>query len=187
MKFVDPIRDIEKINAMREVLQNSSDRDLLLFVIGINTGIKINDLLYLTVKDVSDGKKAKEFIYLKESSTDQWKAYYLNNRVKLALKCYLANHCLLLDDYLFQSKKDKQPISRQQAYRIINHAAKEVGVPGNIGMHTLRKTFGYHAYKKGVAISIIMSIFNHHSPKETYRYLGIDKNEERFIKVDVNL
>lgn len=187
MKTVDPIREIEKINAMRQLLKNSSQRDLLLFVIGINTGIKISDLLFLKVNDVWDGKRVKEYLSIKEDPNHEYKTFYLNNRVKEVLKNYLASSQLNLGDYLFKSKRDEKPISRQQAYRIINQAAKEVGIPGNIGMHTLRKTFGYHAYKKGVAISILMSIFNHHSPSETFRYLGISKDDKHFVKVDVNL
>jgi len=40
-----------------------------------------------------------------------------------------------------------QPITRIQAYRILSNAAKQVGVE-EIGTPTLRKTFGYHFYKK---------------------------------------
>ena len=54
-------------------------------------------------------------------------------------------------------------------------------------MHTLRKTFGYHAYRKGIAVSILLSIYNHHSLAETLRYLGIYKNEKHFMKLNVNL
>ena len=91
---------------------------------------------------------------------------------------YLETVDLKETDYLFKSKKDSQPITRQQAYRIINSAAKEVGVPGKIGTHTLRKTFGYHAYRKGIAISILMGIYRHNTPSETLRYIGIDYNEK---------
>ena len=90
-------------------------------------------------------------------------------------------------DYLFKSRKNNNPITRQQAYRIINQAAREVGIEGNIGTHTLRKTFGYHAYRKGIAISILTKLFHHQSSAETLRYIGIDKNENYPIKVDVNL
>jgi len=105
----------------------------------------------------------------------------------MALNNYLANVNLKDDDYLFKSKKNNLPITRQQAYRIINHAAKEVGISGKIGTHTLRKTFGYHAYRKGIAISILMAIYNHQSPAETLRYIGIERNEKQLIKLDVNL
>ncbi|MEK6455292.1 tyrosine-type recombinase/integrase [Caldifermentibacillus hisashii] len=187
MEYVNPIKKIEKIQAMKKVLRQSSLRDLLLFVIGINTGIKVHDLLYLTVKDVWDGSQTREFLYLKDEKNGEVKAFYLNSKVREVLRDYLASNQLQPDDFLFKSKKNNQPITRQQAYRIINLAAKEVGIQEKIGTHTLRKTFGYHAYRKGVAISILKNIFNQHSTAETLKYIGIDKNEQKLIKVDVNL
>lgn len=187
VEYVNPIKKIEKIQAMKKVLRQSSLRDLLLFVIGINTGIKVHDLLYLTVKDVWDGSQTREFLYLKDEKNGEVKAFYLNSKVREVLRDYLASNQLQPDDFLFKSKKNNHPITRQQAYRIINHAAKEVGIQEKIGTHTLRKTFGYHAYRKGVAISILKNIFNQHSTAETLKYIGIDKNEQKLIKVDVNL
>ena len=187
MEYVDPIKSIEKINAIKERLKKQSQRDLVLFVFGINTGVRISALLSLKVEDIWDGTRIKEFLSISDDKSDKVKAYYINNAVKNELEVYLANFDFKDSDFLFKSKKDNQPITRQQAYRIINHAAKEVGVTGKIGMHTLRKTFGYHAYRKGIAVSILMSIYNHHSSAETLRYLGINKNEEHLIKVDVNL
>jgi site-specific recombinase XerD len=187
VEYVNPIKKIEKIQAIKKVLRQSSLRDLLLFVIGINTGIKVHDLLYLTVKDVWDGSQTREFLYLKDEKNGEVKAFYLNSKVREVLRDYLASNQLQPDDFLFKSKKNNQPITRQQAYRIINHAAKEVGIQEKIGTHTLRKTFGYHAYRKGVAISILKNIFNQHSTAETLKYIGIDKNEQKLIKVDVNL
>ena len=49
MEYVDPIKDIEKINAIKKKLKKQSQRDLLLFVFGINTGIRVSDLLTLKV------------------------------------------------------------------------------------------------------------------------------------------
>jgi integrase len=187
MEYVEPIRDVESINAIKEILRKQSKRDLLLFVLGINTGIRISDLLSIKIEDIWDGTGIREFLYLKETNSDETKAYYLNNNVKLAFEDYLKTYVFNDSDYLFKSKKNNQPITRQQAYRIINTAAKEVGIPGKIGTHTLRKTFGYHAYRKGIAISILMSIYHHHSPSETLRYIGISKNEKPLIKLDVNL
>ena len=187
MEYVDPIRNIDKINEMKRFLKKQSQRDLLLFVLGINTGIRVSDLLSLKVADIWDGSEFKEFLYISDPKHDGEQATYLNSSVKKELKLYLANFDFKGSDYLFKSKKNDQPITRQQAYRIINHAAKEVGIPGKIGTHTLRKTFGYHAYRKGIAISILKSIYHHHTPTETLRYIGINKGEELPIKVDVNL
>lgn len=158
----------------------------MLFLFGINTGIRIHDLLHLKVRDVWDGKKVIEFLSISHSRNPR-KLFYLNERVRRTLKRYLMDRDLSLDDYLFKSRKQNQPITRQQAYRIINSAAKEVGIQEKIGTHTLRKTFGYHAYRKGIAISLIQSIYGHHSSTETLRYIGIDKKDRQPIKIDVNL
>jgi integrase len=187
VEFVNPIRDLETIQAMKEELRKHSVRDLLLFVLGINTGISLIDLLNLTVEDVWDGEKPKQFLYVKNERTGEDQAHYLNCNIGEILREYLSMIDWQPGDYLFKSKKDCRPITRQQAYRIINRSAREVGISEKIGTHTLRKTFGYHAYYKGVAISIIKSILHHHSTAETLKYLGIDKNERLPIKVDVNL
>jgi len=187
LEYVEPIKDIGKIMEMKKLLREQSQRDLLLFVLGINTGIRVSDLLSLKVEDVYEGGCFKEFLYINDLKYNEKKAFYLNKSVNKELKIYFDGHDFEQDSYLFKSKKNNQPITRQQAYRIINHAAKEVGIPGKIGTHTLRKTFGYHAYRKGIAISIIKEIYGHHTPNETLRYLGVKKSEERPIKVDVNL
>lgn len=187
MEYVDPIKDIEQINSMKIILQKQSYRDLLLFSLGINTGISLSHLLFLQVQDVWTGEEIKEFLVLTNEKNNETQKFYLNHQVEKVLKNYLAFSDLSQSDYLFKSKKNNQPITRQQAYRIINQAAKLAGITGKIGTHTLRKTFGYHAYRKGIAISIIMDILHHQSPTETLRYIGIDENEKHLIKVDVNL
>lgn len=187
MEFVEPIRDVKKIEAIKELLRKQSQRDLLLFVLGINTGIRVHDLLSLKVADVREGDKIKEFLFLKDADETVERAYFLNSNVHQELNNYFKEFQLEDDDFLFKSRKNDQPISRQQAYRIINKAAKDVGISEKIGMHTLRKTFGYHAYRKGIAISILKEIYQHHSSPETMRYIGIDKHEQKPIKVDVNL
>jgi integrase len=187
VEYVEPIKDIYTINTIKTILKKQSQRDLLLFVLGINTGIRVHDLLSLRVSDIWDETDMKEFLLLEDSLTGKAKPFYLNSSVYMELKTFMSLSNFSSTDYLFKSKKNAQPITRQQAYRIINQAAKEAGITGKIGTHTLRKTFGYHAYRKGIAISILMDIYHHHSPAETLRYIGIDKNEHQLIKVDVNL
>jgi integrase len=187
LEFVDSIKNVDEINAIKEVLRQHSQRDLLFFVLGINTGLRISNLLSLRVGDVRDNDGIKEFIYITDSHSSEMKAFYLNSSVVQELEAYFLMYDFAQKDYLFKSKKNQNPITRQQAYRIINQAAKDAGVQGKIGTHTLRKTFGYHAYRKGIAISIIGKIFNHHSSSETLRYIGIGKNEKQTVKVDVNL
>ncbi|MCA1321208.1 tyrosine-type recombinase/integrase [Bacillus tianshenii] len=185
MEYVEALKDKRYIHAMKEYLNKHSLRDNLFFVMGINMGLRLSELLQLKVQDVVEGEEGiKEFYSCSDGYSP---SIYINNQVRNALASYIKTVEAEPDDYLFKSKKCASPITRQQAYRIINHAAKEVGVPGKVGTHTLRKTFGYHAYHSGVAISILQKHFHHSSPSETLRYLGIKKEENTSVKLDVNL
>ncbi|GGA72782.1 tyrosine-type recombinase/integrase [Ornithinibacillus halotolerans] len=187
MEYVVPIKDISKINDMKNILEKSSLRDYLLFVIGINTGLNPQDLLFLKVEDVWNGENIKEFLHIVDTKTGDTKLHYLNNQVYKALNKYVKSNKINQSDYLFKSTRNEKPITRQQAYRIIKSAAVQAGVEGNTGLHTMRKTFGYHAYRKGVAISILMNMFHHNSRQETLKYIGITEEEKNLVKVDVNL
>ncbi|RBW67280.1 tyrosine-type recombinase/integrase, partial [Bacillus taeanensis] len=83
-------------------------------------------------------------------------------------------HRMAPSDFLFPSRQGDKPISRVQAWNIINEAAREAGVPGPIGTHTLRKTFGYHFYQRTKDVAMLQQIFGHSSPSITLRYIGIN-------------
>ncbi|WP_202801058.1 tyrosine-type recombinase/integrase [Paenisporosarcina sp. TG20] len=94
------------------------------------------------------------------------------------------------DEPLFLSKKKnkgKSPLLRQQACKIINDAAREGGITDKIGTHTLRKTFGYHAYQAGANIEIIQKLFNHSAPSITLRYIGITQDDLDDVYLNLNL
>ena len=77
------------------------------------------------------------------------------------------------EQWLFKSQKGESAISRIQAYRIIKNASVKVGLHERIGTHSLRKTFGYHFYKKTKDIALLQTILNHSHPNITMRYIGI--------------
>ncbi|WP_054636928.1 tyrosine-type recombinase/integrase [Thalassobacillus sp. C254] len=181
MEFVTPIKDIRKIRLMKKVIKKKSSRDYLLFVMGINTGFRIGELLELKVADVRD-EQGNFRLFLEYENKEP---VYLNEQVRRALKHHFLQKAPVSTDYLFQSSRGHAPITRQQAYRIINEAAKLVGVTEKVGTHTLRKTFGYHAYVKGIAVSLIQKRFNQATRSDTLKYIGIDKTEPQ--KIDVNL
>ncbi|WP_445490661.1 tyrosine-type recombinase/integrase [Niallia sp. 03133] len=185
MEVVEAIKDLKQINSMKRYLRKNSERDYLLFVLGINTGLTITELLDIRVKDLFSDETIKDFyIVQKEECT---KDIYLNQKVKKAILSYVQSTSILPDSYLFQSKKADQHLSRQQAYRIIHQAAEAIGLNAKIGTHSMRKTFGYHAYKRGVAISLLQKHFNHSTKQETFKFLGITKEEHSTPRIDVNL
>ncbi|MGP7819128.1 tyrosine-type recombinase/integrase [Niallia sp. 01092] len=187
MEFVEAIKDIKQINSMKRYLKKISERDYLLFVLGINTGLTITELLDIRVKDLFNGKTIKDFYKINKDHCKEENNIYLNQKVQKAILHYVQTTCLAQDNYLFQSKKTDHHISRQQAYRIIHQAAEAIGLEAKIGTHSMRKTFGYHAYKRGVAISLLQKRFNHSTKQETYNFLGITKEEHSIPRIDVNL
>ena len=66
-------------------------------------------------------------------------------------------------------------------------AAEETGIDGNVSCHSLRKTFGYHAWKQGVPPAMLMMIYNHSSYQITKRYLGIIQEEKDDVFYHVQL
>lgn len=179
MNLVQPIRDKRKIEAMKNELLKDGFRNYMLFVIGINTGLRISDILNLTVDMVRD----RTHIRIYEKKTNKYKRFLINENLKKDIVKYIEN---MKDyEYLFPSRKgENQPISRVQAYRILNKAAINVKLE-EIGTHTLRKTFGYWHYQMYKDVAILQDIFNHQFPNITLRYIGInqdikDKTIEKF-------
>ena len=177
MEVVQPIRSKETIAQFKNELLHRSYRDYILFVIGINTGLRISDILQLKVEDVKGSH-----IVITEKKTNKHKRFYINGQLRKELNKYIKG--MNDNDYLFPSRKGDKPITRVQAYRILNDVADKLDV-AEVGTHTLRKTFGYWHYQQYKDVAILQDIFNHSAPSVTLRYIGItddikDKTIEGF-------
>ena len=190
MEFVQPIRDAGKIELMKRILLHGANgpRDYLMFVLGINSGLRISDLLELKMKDIADKKGAPvKRISLREQKTGKAKDFPLGKSSVKAIAVYIKSvgayePC----DYVFFSKKGGR-ITRQHAWKILNAAARAAGIKDNIGTHTLRKTFGYHAYNQGVDIALLMETLNHSAQSITLRYIGITQDQKDRVYRGLNL
>lgn len=200
MKTVEPIRDIKTIKSLRTLLKGQSLRNELLFILGINVGLRISDILKLKFSDlVYPNFKIKDSCSIVEKKTGKTNKFYVGSTVKKALEHYIEEVKIeSLDEYIFKSRKgENKPISRQHAWYILNTAAEMVGlvikdennkiISGEIGTHSLRKTFGYHAYNSGVSLELLMQIFNHSSKTQTLRYIGITEEEKKEVYLRSNL
>ena len=170
MQFVEPIRGKCDIDRVKKILAQKSKRDLLLFLLGINSGLRISDILKLKVKDV----QYVDFIEIKEQKTQKHKRFPVSYAYKRLLNNYTKSKSP--DEWLFKSKKGNRPITRVQAYRVISRACEKAGITTKIGTHTLRKTFGYHFYQEKKDIALLQTIFNHSTPTVTLRYIGINQD-----------
>lgn len=64
MSIVEPIRNIEDLKKVEKILEGQSLRNLLIFLIETNCGLRISDILSLNVGDV----KNKNYIQLVEKT-----------------------------------------------------------------------------------------------------------------------
>ncbi|KQX51995.1 MULTISPECIES: tyrosine-type recombinase/integrase [unclassified Paenibacillus] len=166
MQVVQPIREQEKIEQIQAVLKEQSIRDWLLFTIGINSGLHLSDLLSLKVSDVKD----RSVVSIKEEKTGKAKTFQLSPQLKAYIEEYI--QYMDIDAYLFPSQRTGNPIKRIRVYRILNEAAKQVGL-NDIGTHTLRKTYGYHYYLRTKNVSVLRDLFNQSAPSVTLKYIGV--------------
>ncbi|MGS2776972.1 tyrosine-type recombinase/integrase [Robertmurraya sp. GLU-23] len=168
---VQPIRSKEQIENMKWALKRfCSNRDYILFLTGINTGLRISDLLKLKVKDL----KRKKRIMILEGKTKKARSIQLDNIYR-----EIQEYIKTLDDseWLFPSRKGDKPITVVQAYRQLNKAAEMAEITEGIGTHTMRKTFGYWHYKQFKDVAQLQIILNHAHPEITLRYIGITAEE----------
>jgi integrase len=174
--LVHPIQNVKDIQSIKTLLSDRP-RDLLLFTLGVNNGIRVGDLLKLKVSDVKHLKPG-DSIQIKESKTNKLNVLFINKEVHKALRHFLVNQNPNDDEYLFQSRNKAQHITVMSVNRMVKSWCKAINLNGNYGAHTLRKTFGYiQRTKFGVGFEVLCRRFNHSSPSITMRYLGISDNE----------
>lgn len=188
MNVVEAIKDPKMIENIKRLLRHKNLRDYTLFVVGINSGLRVSDLLSLTVSDVWTGKKPVDRILIQEQKTGKKKQFPLSDNAKSSITEYLKSRPTAMpDEPLFLSRKHGYALTRGQAYKILNMAARQVGLKGTFGTHTLRKTFGYQLYTRGVDLTRIQDMLNHASPGTTLRYIGITQQELDDIYLALNL
>lgn len=184
MSTTQPIRTNDEIEKLKEYfLERGEVRNYVLITMGINTALRISDLLELKWGNVWNFTRHcfYQHITLIEQKTGKRQIIYLNTACVESLdylKTKLKN-LIAAESYIFQSRVGRnQHIGRNRAYTLIKNAWHDLGYEGNISCHSLRKTFGYHAWHNGVSPAVIMSIYNHSSMDITKRYLSIEQDDK---------
>jgi integrase len=172
MNIVQPIRDQNKLELMKQSLKSRSERDYILFSIGINTGFRISDILPLKVSDVKG-----DYIEIVESKTGKHKKVSIRKTLRKEIDSFIRGKHN--DEYLFGGRSKKKttslkntPITTSAVYKMLCKVARKFNLD-NIGTHSMRKTFGYHFYHRTKDIALLMELFNHSEESITLRYVGI--------------
>ena len=172
---VEPIRPWEVLHAIKQRLA-ATPRELLLFTLGINNGVRAGDLLRITVNDVRTAGPG-EVVRLREKRTGGQIPLVLTPGAHQALWRYLERlrpPALPDNMYLFANDAGWTPLKTAELDRLVRQWTAEAGLVGVFGAHTLRKTFGFYQRTRfGVGFEVLAPRFGHQSPAVTARYLGL--------------
>lgn len=192
MGTTQPIRNRKELQKFSTYYQTVKPhpRNYALIILGLNTALRISDLLQLQWSDVYDfyTQRFREHLLILEQKTGKQNYIALNKNAKNALRWYMDACFPQESDYLFCKNTDRQhPINRSQAYRIVKEAAAQTTNSRMVSCHSMRKTFGYHAWKQGTQPALLMGLFNHSSYDVTKRYLGIEQDEKDSVYLKIDL
>jgi integrase len=175
---VEPIRTKKAIEIIKRSLYHKP-RDLCLFTLGINTAYRANELLSITVGQVRN-LQVGHALDLKQSKTQTYRMVTLNRPAVETIRYYFRHDRRLWmaedEDYLFYSRFG-DVLTVPSVTRMVKEWCAAVGLKGNYGSHTMRKTWGFWQYKRGKPIPLLMEAFGHTTQKQTLDYLCIQAAE----------
>lgn len=201
----EPIKSLDDIDRIcRWYLEKSRYRDYMFFVIGINFGLRVSDLLRLRFCDLinEDMTFKREFLILEKKTKNTRKArknrcIWINSSVIDAVMTYLENTpSVSLSDYLFKNQSPNRtaankPMSRQAADNILKEANRALGLNIKMSTHTLRKTFAYHQMAMSNhdprKLVLLSKMFGHSTVAQTLDYIGLTKEEMEDAYMSLNL
>lgn len=196
---VFPIKDRDQLVAMASWLKTNVDRKYLLgFILGINLGLRANELLELRYSDIffpdgsirhiaDDCTDTSDRISIFQDKVDKRRSLYLNDSCVRVIQWYFRDALVIYSDKYIFSSREGGHIEVDTLRKVLKKAAKACGIKQNIGTHTLRKTFGYFHYQSNHDIVFLQRLFGHSSALVTMRYIGIADEEEKRAYHDVSI
>lgn len=189
-----PIKEKELILDMQDYLKDKSDRDYLLFVIGISTGYRAGDLVKLKVRDIKAALENGYFEIMESKKLNSRNIKKENirprkvkiiSKVSTILKQYIKNKKDY--EYLFKSRKgSNKHITVSHVSRILRRAGDALDLD-HITAHSMRKTYAYSIYLKSKGnITLVQEMLGHSSAEITKRYIGLDRETYDKYTDDLN-
>ena len=177
MKGTRPLTDQEIADVFSTL---KTKRDKLLFLLGAKTGLRISELLSLTIRDVTEyGQVGSQVTVAKKNTKGkvESKTLPLTETVKKALSAYIEGKTNLSEP-LFKSTKSNKGITRMQAHRILKNVFNALELTGKVATHSMRKSYARKVHAAlGSDILKTQIALCHKSLSSTASYLQVDKEE----------
>lgn len=201
----EPIKSLDDIMRISDYLiTNRRYRDNMLFIVGINFGLRVSDLRLLRFSNlINDDLTFKDKFPVLEKKTkntrkvkkNRW--ITINDAVIDAVTLYLENTPgVSLSDYMFKSESnngssENKPIHRNSIDKMLKGVVDELGINVKVSTHTLRKTFGLHqmimSHNDPRKLLVLSKMFGHSSTAVTLEYIGITADEIEEAYLNLNL
>lgn len=186
MAEVEAIKDLDKVKLISHLLEIRCSRQMAdIWGVGLNMALRISDLLSIKFSDINDDR-----LVLIEGKTGKRAEIKLNNKVQMLINDIRLRHPTHI--YLFQSYRNQQsinsepkPLTRKAVAKAFKLVGDELGI--RLGTHSMRKSRGYHLYKKTNDIARVMKMLRHSSEGVTLRYIGITQDviDKDFVELEI--
>lgn len=184
---VEPVRDLKQVKQMYQWLnKHYTPREAEFWLIGCNIALRAGDMLALRFDQIENGQKT---VVLTEQKTRKHKEFPITPTVREAvarIRAFYDNTEFYATKkfepiYIFQSSSHRaynlvQPVGIKWFSKVLKEASRDMKFDFNLNTHSMRKTWGYHAYEGGADILYIQALFNHQHQYVTLRYIGVTKS-----------
>lgn len=200
----EPIKSLDDIDRIsRYLIKNGRYRDNMLFIVGINFGLRVSDLLQLRFTQlINDDLTFRTTFPILEKKTKNTRKVKRNRYVSIndsvidAVMLYLQHNQCKLDDYMFRSESNRgsnqnKPMSRMSVDRILKEIADALSLDNKMATHSMRKTFAYHqmvmSNNDPRKLLLLQKMFGHSSAAQTLDYIGItgEEIEDAYMKLNL--
>jgi len=201
----EPIKEMCDIERVSDYLISKQRyRDNMLFIVGINFGLRVSDLITLRFSHlINDEFVFRDKFAILEKKTKNTRKVKKNRYITIneavieAVSLYLEHtEGVRLSDYMFRSESNhggalNKPIHRASVDRIMKNIGTELGLGNKMATHTLRKTFAYHQMVMSGndprKLLLLQKMFGHSSAAQTLDYIGItgEEIEEAYRKMNL--
>ena len=201
----EPIKSMDDIiRVSKFLIMKKRYRDNMIFIVGINFGLRVSDLVTLRFADLINAEYAfKDTFTIWEQKTKNTKKkkrnryITINKAVMEAVTLYLENTPdIKLSDYMFKgegnrSKNSGEPLSKKQINRILQGIAADLGLGNKMSTHSMRKTFAYHQMVMSGndprKLLLLQKMLGHANTSDTLSYIGITGEEIEEAYQNLNL
>ncbi len=179
--WVEPIKEVAAIIHIKERL-HQHPRDNCLFVLGINSGYRASELLSITCGQVKH-LKAGDRLNVYQSKVKKWRAITLNHCTAKALRQWLIFHPYPDDSAPLFISRNGNALLVPTISNMVKSWCAHAGLRGNYASHTLRKTWGYHHYRRNnsvprhMALLFLMKVYGHTTEDQTREYICVQPSE----------